>query len=173
MKDKYMILGVSFDWGKRKGIDVFVELSKRLDPERFQIVLVGVEKDTVTLPDSIIVIDKTSDQKALAEIYSAADVFVNPTREDNYPTVNMEAISCGTPVITFRTGGSPEMIDGNVGSVVEVDDIDGLQKEIEEVCFFKPFSEDEMVKISRSFDKWERYKDYLDVYEVLLKQTQK
>ncbi len=86
-------------------------MSKRLDKNKFQIVLVGTD-DSIDkmLPNSIISIHRTRDQNELAEIYSAADLFVNPTREENYPTVNMESIACGTPVLTFRTGGSPEIL---------------------------------------------------------------
>ena len=91
-------------------------MSKRLDKNKFQIVLVGTD-DSIDkmLPNSIISIHRTRDQNELAEIYSAADLFVNPTREENYPTVNMESIACGTPVLTFRTGGSPEILDEKTG----------------------------------------------------------
>lgn len=104
---EYMVLGVSFDWGKRKGLDVFQHLAEDLD-ERYAIVLVGTDdKIDSFLPDRIISIHRTHSQKELAEIYSAADVFINPTREENFPTVNIEALACGTPVITFDTGGKP------------------------------------------------------------------
>lgn len=88
--------------------------------EQYQIVLVGTDDEIdKNLPHSIISIHRTQNQKELAEVYSAADVFVMPTREENYPTVNMEAIACGTPVATFDTGGSPEMLDDKTGIVVE------------------------------------------------------
>lgn len=116
--EKFILLGVAFGWGERKGLDTFIELSKRLDPEVYQIVLVGTD-DSVDklLPSPILSIHRTQNQKELAEIYTAADLFVNPTREDNYPTVNMESIACGTPVLTFNTGGSAEsagMIDAMI-----------------------------------------------------------
>lgn len=102
---KNILLGVAFGWGERKGLDVFLELAKRLDGAKYQIVLVGTD-DSVDkqLPESILSIHRTENQQQLAEIYTAADLFVNPTREENYPTVNMESIACGTPVLTFRTG---------------------------------------------------------------------
>ena len=132
--EKHIVLGVSFAWGVRKGLDCFVALASRLD-ERYQIVLVGTDEQVDRqLPPSIISIHRTQDQKELAEIYTAADVFVNPTREENYPTVNMEAIACGTPVITFNTGGSPEMLDEKTGVVVPVDDIAAMEKVIERIC---------------------------------------
>ena len=125
-----IILGVSLGWNNKKGLDVFIELAKRLD-SHYKIILVGTDNSTdALLPESVISIHRTSNRKELAEIYSAADVFVNPTREDTFPTVNVESLACGTPVITFRTGGSPEIIDESSGYVVETDDIDEMEKRI-------------------------------------------
>ena len=105
---KKVILGVAAVWDKRKGLDSFIELSQRLD-DSYKIILVGLdEKQIQELPENIIGIQRTNSVSELAELYSAADVFVNPTLEDNYPTTNIEAIACGTPVITFETGGSTE-----------------------------------------------------------------
>lgn len=161
-ENKYILLGVAFGWGKRKGLDVLVELSKRLPKEEYQIVLVGTDKKTdKQLPDNIIPIYRTQNQQELAEIYSAADLFVNPTREENYPTVNMESIACGTPVVTFRTGGSPEMLDDTCGSVVECDDIDALEKEIIRICEEKPFMRENCFKRAKQFDMNERFNEYV------------
>ena len=132
--DKYIVLGVSFGWGYRKGLDCFVEMAEKLG-ERYQIVLVGTDNEIdKNLPQSIISIHRTQNQKELAEIYSAADVFAMPTREENYPTVNMEAIACGTPVVTFNTGGSPEMLNEKVDRVVPVDDVNEMMSEIKNIC---------------------------------------
>lgn len=105
---KKIILGVASPWSKRKGLDDFIKLSKVLDND-FVIVLVGLnKKQMITLPKNIIGIQRTNNQIELAEIYSASDIFFNPTYEDNYPTVNLEAIACGTPVLTYNTGGCAE-----------------------------------------------------------------
>lgn len=121
LQGKKIILGVAFVWDKRKGIDVFIELSKTLD-DSFQIVLVGTSKEIEKkLPHNIISIRHTQNQTELAEIYASADMFFNPTREDNYPTVNMESIACGTPVITYDAGGSAEMVEASCGIVLPVD----------------------------------------------------
>lgn len=106
--NKILILGVAASWGQRKGLNTFLELSKKLD-DRYVIVLIGLTRNQIkSLPNGIIGIESTNDVHELAEYYSAADYFVNPTLEDNYPTTNLEAIACGTPVITFDTGGSVE-----------------------------------------------------------------
>jgi len=165
IENKKVILGVAFGWGERKGLDVFVALASRLSDE-YQIVLVGTDDKTgKLLPSNIISIHRTQNQQELAEIYAAADVFVNPTREENYPTVNMESIACGTPVLTFRTGGSPEIVDETCGSVVDCDDVDALEKEIVRICEDKPYSEDACIKKAREFEQSERFKEYIKLYE--------
>ena len=165
IQDKKIILGVAFVWNTHKGLDVFVELSKRL-PSDYQIVLVGTNDEIdKQLPNNVISIHRTQNQRELAEIYSAADVFVNPTREDNYPTVNMESIACGTPVITFRTGGSPEMVDDATGAVVERDDVDTLEREIVRICVNRSYYKDGCVSKAKKFDKNERFEEYIELYE--------
>lgn len=162
-----IVLGVAFDWGGKKGLDVFIALSARL-PENYQIVLVGGnEQMDRHLPANVISIHRTQDQRELAEIYSAADVFVNPTREDNFPTVNLEALACGTPVVTFDTGGSPECIDETCGIVVPCDDVDALHKAIVHVAEDHPFSQDACVKRAQGFDQTERFAEYVALYREL------
>ncbi|PJN80969.1 hypothetical protein CWE04_06000 [Thomasclavelia cocleata] len=108
IENKRVILGVASVWDKRKGLDTFIELSKQLNSE-YQIVLIGLNKKQIKiLPKNIIGISRTENIQELVKWYSVAEVFFNPTLEDNYPTVNLEAIACGTPVITFDIGGSPE-----------------------------------------------------------------
>ncbi len=163
--DKKIVLGVALVWSIAKGIDVFISLAKTL-PDDYQIVLVGTDNVIdKTLPDNIISIHRTENQQDLSGIYSAADVFVNPTREENYPTVNMEAISCGTPVVTFRTGGSPEILDVTCGSVVDCDDIETLEKEIIRICENKPFSKEDCMMKAKEFDQNKKYMEYIELYE--------
>lgn len=165
LEQKKIVLGVSFGWDERKGLDIFIELSKRLSDD-YKIVLVGTNaKVDKLLPENILSIHRTQNQQELAEIYSVANVFVNPTREENYPTVNMEALACGTPVLTFRTGGSPEIIDATCGSVVDCDDIDALEKEIVRICTENPYTREACIKRAQSFDKNERFKEYTELYE--------
>jgi len=164
LEDKIIVLGVAFGWGNRKGLDVFVELARRLN-KRYQIVLVGTDEQVdKQLPSNIISIRRTQNQSELAEIYSAADVFVNPTREDTYPTVNMESIACGTPVITFDTGGSSETVLEKCGTWVEKDDVDAL---LDEIVNSKNKQQWSNVAYSDSlvqFDKSEKYSEYARLY---------
>ena len=129
--DDIMLLGVSYEWTDTKGLDVFLDLANRLD-SKYHIVLVGTDNciDKI-IPDNIISIHRTNNAMELAAIYSAADIFINPTREDTFPTVNMEAICCGAKVITFDVGGCKETIDKQVGCCVPINRIDLLIEEIE------------------------------------------
>lgn len=129
LNHKKIVLGVSGVWSKSKGLYDFYELAQKL-PGEYVIVLVGLTEEQLSaLPKGIVGIKRTNSVQELAEIYSAADIFVNPTYEDTYPTVNLEAKACGTPVITYRTGGSVESVPEDC--VVEVGDIAGLAKKIE------------------------------------------
>ena len=164
-EDKKLLLGVAFGWGQRKGIDVFCELATRLD-ESYQIVLVGIDEATKPqLPDNIIAISRTDSQRELAEIYTAADLLVNPTREEVLGLVNVEALACGTPVITFRSGGSPECVDETCGVVVERDDIDAMQAQIIRICEERPFLPEDCIRRARLFDKNMKFKEYVKLYE--------
>lgn len=125
---KIVVLGVASVWDKEKGVFDFCQLREKLD-NQFVIVLVGVtEKQKCMLPLGILALPRTSSPRELAEIYSSADVFVNPTHQDTYPTVNLEARACGTPVITYDVGGSPESAGGKY--IVKENDIDGLVEKI-------------------------------------------
>lgn len=169
LNNKFIVLGVAFGWGKRKGLDVFIELSKRLDPNKYQIVLVGTDNNIdAQLPSNILSIHRTQNQTELAEIYTVADILANPTREENYPTVNMESIACGTPVLTFRTGGSPEIVDENTGFVVDCDDIDAMEREIIRICNEKPYSEEACLNKAKGFDMNNRYEEYITLYEEVI-----
>lgn len=166
--NKFILLGVANSWKTSKGPDVFAELARRLD-DSYQIVLVGIEeKLKSTLPNNIITIHKTKNQTELAEIYSAADLFVNPTREDNYPTVNMEAIACGTPVLTFQTGGSAEIISPQTGLAVPKNDIDALERSIREIRANNPFSEAACIERAKQFDRRLKYEEYYELYRTML-----
>ena len=143
---------------------MFLELEKKLDHSLYQIVLVGTD-DAVdrTLPNTIISIHRTNDQKELAEIYSSADVFVNPTREDNYPTVNMEAIACKTPVITFDTGGCREIVGNDCGIVVSDMSVDSLVDAIHKIIENKVKYEIMCEIRAKDFDERICFKKYIDL----------
>ena len=171
--DRYVLLGVAFDWDEKKGIDVFIKLANRL-PEKYQIVLVGTNSRVdALLPPSICAIHRTQNQHELAEIYSRADVFINPTREDTFPTVNIEALACGTPVITFKTGGSPESIDSSCGFCVACNDIDQMEASIIQTCEKKMFSAEKCIEKARNYDMQKCFAKYVMLYEKINRENER
>lgn len=129
--NKKVVIAVASEWGKRKGFDDIIEISRRIKDD-YIVVIVGVtpqQKEKLS-KERIIAITRTENQKQLAELYSMAEVFINTTYEDNYPTVNLEALCCGCPVITYNTGGSIETIDETNGIVVKKGDISEMLESI-------------------------------------------
>ena len=166
IENKIILLGVAYNWTERKGIDVFIELSKLL-PNKYQIVLVGTNDEIdSTLPDNIISIHKTYNQEELIEIYSACDLFINPTREENFPTVNIEAMACGLPVITFNTGGAGEMISNESGKIIAQNNI----KELIDVIQNYSFNKKACIKQASLYSSKQKFNEYIDLYDSLLKQ---
>lgn len=170
LEGKRIILGVASIWCEEKGWNDFMRLAEQLD-EHERLVLVGVdEKHQALLPKHVTGIRRTENIRQLAELYSAAEVFVNPTWQDNYPTVNLEAIACGTPVVTYRTGGSIEAVTEHTGLVVEQGDIDGLLKAIRtieergKVHYQQPCRSYAL----KNFKKEDRYAEYLRLYDELI-----
>lgn len=132
LQDKIIVLGVANVWEDRKGLFDFYKLAEMLD-DRYVIVLVGLtEKQIKDLPKNIKGIQRTNSPQELAAIYTAADVFVNPTYEDNYPTVNLEAQACGTRVITYDTGGCKETLHTKESTLVQTGAIQVVAEMIEE-----------------------------------------
>ncbi len=161
--DKKILLGVSSTWASGKGMADFAELSKRL-PSEYQIVLVGLdEKQLQELPKEIIGIKRTDQVEELAELYTLAYAFLNLTYEDNYPTTNLEAIACGTPVITYETGGSVEIVaETGYGIVVPQGDLNALEQAISKV------SEIEIDEIPvEQLEQKEKFKEYMMLYHDL------
>ena len=160
--EKKIILGVAFAWNDRKGLDVIIEMARRLPEKEYQIVLVGTdEKTEKLLPESVIAVRRTQDPSELAGIYTAADVFANPTREDTFPPVNMEALACGTPVVTFETGGSPETVTSECGAVVPRDDTNEFVRQIELICSCGMFYTEKCCKEALRFDRSKYFREYI------------
>jgi len=165
-----IILGLASIWSREKGLDDFIRMAGMLTPDE-QIVLAGVDGRTRRrLPGNILAIRRTDNVGELAALYSAATVFVNPTWQDNYPTVNLEATACGTPVVSYRTGGSVESITPATGRIVEQGDVDGLLKAVRGIASAgkEAFTHECRNMALRRFSKEDRYQDYFDLYEELL-----
>lgn len=170
VKNKKIILGVANSWSEKKGLLDFFELSNLLDQKIYQIVIVGLNKRQMKMiPKSIIGIERTNNQEELVVLYSRAHVFVNPTYQDNFPTTNLEALACGTPIVTYNTGGSPEcLIDNNVGYMINKGEINKLALKIKEIC---SISKDDIMISNigkKYFDKNVCFNLYMQLYKKLI-----
>lgn len=171
-EQKKIILGVAALWDARKGLNDFYKLANRLSADDYAIVIVGQRtEDIKSLKKAcqMVFVDRTQNALDLAQLYSSASVFVNPTYQDNYPTTNLEAIACGTPVITYRTGGSPEAVDEKTGIVVEQGDIDALADAIRKMKELPLSPAACRKRAEEHFDKDKCFQKYIELYERLLK----
>jgi glycosyltransferase involved in cell wall biosynthesis len=133
LESKKLVLGVASAWSRSKGLYDFIELS-RLLPESYQIVLVGITPSLLKeLPANILAIDRTNDTRELAELYTAADVFVNPSRQETFGMTTLEAISCGTKVIVYQGTACEEVVKLHGQGVVVEQSVEALKKAIEEI----------------------------------------
>ncbi len=119
LKGRKIVLGVASTWNERKGLKDFLRLFELLD-DTYAIVLVGLSKKQIkAMPHQMICIEKTNNVKELVEIYSAADVFVNPSKEETFGLTTIEAQACGTPAIVYRDTACEEVARKYGGWVVE------------------------------------------------------
>lgn len=164
---KHILLGVASVWSRAKGLDDFMRLATLLRPDE-RIVLVGLDGHAARhLPAGVVPLARTANVQQLAALYSMATALVNPTWQDNYPTVNLEAMACGTPVVTYRTGGSPEAVTPRTGMVVAQGDVEGLMRSVRLVerrgkeAYAAPCRQHALAH----FRKEDRYMDYLRLYD--------
>lgn len=165
---KFRILAVSNVWPKSKGLADIVKLRGMLSSE-YEITVVGLnEKQVESLPVGITGIQRTQNVQELVDLYSGSDVLINTTYADTFPTVNLEALACGTPVITYRTGGSPEAVDSKTGVVIEQGDVTALANAIMQMRE-KPLSSVDCRKHAEEhFDKDKCFEKYVELYRELL-----
>ncbi|MEF9892028.1 MAG: glycosyltransferase [Anaerorhabdus sp.] len=158
LNNKKVLLTVANVWTMQKGLNEIIKLSSYLDENKV-LVIIGVSKNQIKkLPSNIIGIQRIQIDE-LRKWYSTADVFINCTLEENYPTVNLEAKACGLPIISYRTGGSPEMLDKH-DVIVEKYDITAMIKSIDLVKRFTP---------SINGNQMSMYDNYLNLYQKICK----
>ena len=166
-----IIIGVASPFSPKKGFDDFIQL-RRMLPDEYQIILVGLTMAQINLlPAGITGIARTQNIQELASLYSAADIFVNLTYADNFPTTNLEALACGTPVVTYKTGGSPEAVDELTGIVVGKGDLNAARDAVIQVCERGKtyYSQNCRRRAEENFDKDSCFRKYIELYQELLK----
>ncbi|WP_349404110.1 glycosyltransferase [Clostridium perfringens] len=167
LQDKTIVLGVASVWTKKKGLDYFIKLAKKLN-DSFKVVMVGIsEKQKKRLPKNILAIPRTNNISELVEIYSSADIFLNPTLEDNFPTVNLEALACGVNILTFDTGGCKETIGNNDDCLVKNYDLYNLIYIINNIKLNNIKLNNIKCNIETKYDKKNKYNEYLSIYNNL------
>lgn len=160
---KRVVLGIANVWDKRKGLKFLIELSQKLS-SKFKIVIVGLNKKQLkNLPKNILGFKKTNNIKELVEIYSASDIFINPTLEDNFPTTNIEALACGIPVITFNSGGSAEMLNEKCGIVCNEKTSNCLKENILRIDGANINPRD-CIEQAKKYNKDDKFKEYVNLY---------
>ena len=161
--DNFLVLGMANKWLEKRNAEV---LRLVYDTPEVRILLVGCTQAQKTQLAAefprIISIGYVSDRVELAKYYSMADVFVNLTHVDTLPTVNMESICCGTPVITYDSCGSPELVDPDSGIVVVENDTNGILSAIDQVRNHNYVNCSATGK--NRFDRDITYKQYLKLY---------
>jgi glycosyltransferase involved in cell wall biosynthesis len=166
--DRKVILGVANIWELRKGLVYFEKLAADLS-EEYQVQLIGVNRKqkkelNKKFGSRMIAMERTSSPQELAEAYRNAAVFVNATLEDNFPTTNLEALACGTPVVTYATGGSGEAVTQDTGIVVQRGNYDALLEAVQRAAG-GVFESDACRRRAEQFDKNKRYGEYLKLYQ--------
>lgn len=166
--DKKIILGVASVWDERKGLKVFRDLAKELSGE-YRIVLVGLSKRQIAgLPENIIGIPRTESADELAQLYTKAAIFINPSKEESFSLVTIEAMACGTPVIAMDTSAPRELVSGSNGVLLSDDNVQNYLKAIRDIEQ-KDLDKNLIVDSIQQYSVGNMTKKVLDIYEELLK----
>ena len=170
LEDKKIVLGAANVWNTRKGLPDMLTLADRLG-SAYQVVLIGLtERQLPDIPANVLGLLRTANQTELAQWYSAADVFVNPTYEETFGLTTVEAQACGTPVVVYRTDGCPETVASGNGCLVPQGDMQALEYAVRDITDGSCRVDPQRVA---QFEKDAVYQDYLELYENVLSDLKK
>ena len=168
LQNKKIVLGVANVWIQKKGYDDILKLSKMLSQE-YQIVLVGLTREQISnLPDNVLGIERTQNTRQLVEIYSAADVFINPSYEETMGLVTAEALACGVPAVVYDQTAVPEVVDGRSGVIVPAGDVKEMSIAIHAVLKNREKFSNTRKRAER-YEKKKQYMKYIDLYETAMR----
>lgn len=166
--NKFLMLGAADTWSERTGDTYFYRLAEELKPDE-AIVMIGFKKEELPdVPKNIIALERTDSVEELAQLYSAADVVLNPSYEQTFGLVTAEAMACGTPVIVLNSTALPELVDDSCGIVVPKGDYDAFKQAIAKLRE-NPLKAEACVKRTDLFDKTTNYKHYIALYHQMAK----
>lgn len=169
-ENKFIILGVATFWNQRKGLNDFIELAKILSDDD-QIVLIGLSKRQIRdLPSNIIGLERTESVQQLVELYSMSDLFVNFSIEETFGLTTIESMACGTPALVYNSTACPEVVNEEVGFVIEPHNITAVKQAIEQIRQVGKtfYSQKCQSYVKAQFSDESRYKDYLSLYYKLI-----
>lgn len=167
---KKIILGVADVWSERKGIADFCELAEKIE-EDTHIVMVGLNQEQINAVSrkNLLALPHTTGIMELVKIYSASTVFFNPTYEETFGLVNIEAMACGIPVVTYRTGGSPEALTEETGKVIDFRDYVALTDFTMRAAEARVDYRSACISRAAQFSATDRFREYVALYEEILK----
>lgn len=162
LQDKKIVLGVANAWNARKGLPDMLALAERLGAA-YQVVLIGLtERQLPHIPPNVLGLLRTADRTELAQWYTAADVFVNPTYEETFGLTTVEAQACGTPAVVYATDGCPETLLTEDSVLVAQGDREALVRAVREVAQRGVCVDDHAAD---RLDKNRAYEKYIRLYE--------
>lgn len=170
IQNKKIILGVASGWTERKGLADFIEIASII-PDDIRIVLVGKIPERIDLPDNVIKYGSVSSQDELAEIYSAAEVFVNPSRQETFGLTTAEAMACGTPSVVYDVTASPEIVgvDEGCGAVARAYDVTDLLEKTKRFIMKKNEPNTSAIRrINDIFSNEKCLNQYIELYEEIV-----
>lgn len=154
---------------KRKGADLFIEALQLLpNKEELSLILVGRGGIDIDLDIEIKEFNYVSSNEQLSLIYSAADILVIPSREDNLPNTMVESMFCGTPILSFNIGGMRDHIqNGFNGFLIDAFNVPKLVETISNLpSSIRLFNSRKIRQYAiENFSSEYRVKDYLNLYE--------
>lgn len=162
LESKKIVLGVASAWSAQKGLSDLLSLADRLGPD-YQVVLIGLTaKQLSHIPPNVLGLSRTANQIELAQWYTAANVFVNPTYEETFGLTTVEAQACGTPAVVYETDGCPETLATGGSVLTTQGDLDGLERAVRDIV-----QRDICVSPRKTerFDKERTYEEYIRLYK--------
>ena len=131
--------------------------------------MIGVtEKQKSKLSDNILAIQRTDDLMGLADAYSSADIFLNPSVEETFGMVSLEALACGTQVISNKYSANPELITDQCGIVVDDITTELYMSAINELKI-NPKNKQDCIKKAEQYNENNCHQKYLNLYEEIIR----
>ncbi len=169
--DRAVVLCVASTWSRAKGVHFLAEIAERISPFATLVAVGALADETVKSHPNILHIKQTNSIEELCMWYTAADVYLNLTLQETLGLTNVEALACGTPVVTFASGGCTECVDETCGVAVKRDDVAAAIAAVENIVKNHPFDKTACFEKAAKFDKNKLYMKYLEVYESLCRRT--